>query len=106
VVNDAEPIGSGKISDTKLLLLTLSSFLVGIFALGIGSFVSLIGELVDLRDWETADSILDVKSRNFRRPSEEAGLHLSFQNMMALGSALTFVVETVCGLTLAVRGFW
>jgi hypothetical protein len=99
-------LGSGKIADTKLLLLALSSFLVGVFALGIGCFVSLITELLGLRDWEAADGILDVKVRYFRRPSEEAGLRVSFQNVMTLCSALTFVIGTICGLTLAVRGFW
>lgn len=99
-------LGSGKISDTKLLLLALSFFLVGIFALGIGSFFSLFGELVSLRDWENADSILDVKLRSIRRPSEEAGLRLGFQNVVALCSALAFVVGTICGLTVAVKGFW
>lgn len=99
-------LGSGKISDTELLLLALSSFLIGVFALGVGSFVSLFAELRGLRDWEEVDTILDVKTRHIRRPSEEAGLRVSFQNMMALCSALTFVGGTICGFILAVRGFW
>ncbi len=67
-------LGSGKIGDTKLLLLALSSFLLGVFALGLGSFASLIAELLDLRDWQSVNSILDLKTRHFRRPSEEAGV--------------------------------
>lgn len=99
-------LGSGSVSDTKLLLLALSTFLLGVFALGLGSFVSLIAELRGLRGWEEADSILDMKVGQFRRPSEEAGLRLSFQNVMALGSAFTFIAGTALGLALAVRGLW
>jgi hypothetical protein len=99
-------LGSGRVSNTRLLLLALFLFLVGVFALGIGSFASLVAELRSLRDWEEADSILDLKVTASRRPSVEAGLAVNFQTITSICAAVAFISGTICGLILAFKGFY
>lgn len=89
-----------------LLLIPLSLFLLGLLLLSLGAIFALVSETRAIRDMESVDSILRLKTGHFKRPSEQAGLTLSnWQTRMAVGASLALMLGVVTGFGILVSRF-
>jgi hypothetical protein len=83
----------------RQLLIPLSSFVVGLIFMGIGTFCHLFVEQRKLSKMERAHSWLDLPVGLSKTPTARAGLTFSdWRTAMAMLSALCFVFGCVFGL--------
>jgi len=84
------------------ILAAVCAFVLGLAALSIGAFHSLLSQAKIIRELETVDSLLDLKPSSALRPSEEAGLTFSdFQTRMGIHSASLLFAGVIFGLCYA-----
>lgn len=89
-----------------LLLVPLFLFLLGLLLLSLGAIFALVSETRAIRDMESVDSILSLKSGHFKRPSEQAGLTLSnWQTWMAIGASVALMLGVVTAFGVLVSRF-